>query len=362
MPTAAFRSYIEALVFGRYDPAAVAQQQTLLQALGFVANEYYHVEVMMNDTADFVGGYYYPEQNKIYLPGNGFYAFEQYIYAYEYGFALLDRNFDIYTEFCQGIADSCLAQTALATGDVTLMQEQWIETYPIDFEPEEYFNLEDPDPLFQDYWAPAYFNVYRNFAVRYGYPFVTHLYEQNGWQTINYTYRYPPETSEQVMHPEKYDAREARVLLYDPDLQPTLGEGWELVERETLGEWRSFLLLTATDYPGAIRPEDEASAAAAGWGGDTYQMFANAESGAVVLTVHWRWDTTTDREEFYTSFAASQAGRFLNGEFDGPGEGDCWMLQGAFSCLYQNNRDILWIYTTDEAALETAKSAFGQFE
>lgn len=362
MPTTEFRSYMEALVLSRYDPEAVSRQQLLLEALGFVADEYYHVEVMMNDTADFVGGYFYPEQNKIYVPGNGFYAFEQYIYAYEYSFALLERNYNLTTRFCQGNLDSCLAQTALATGDVRFMHELWLDTYPIDFEPEEFFDLEDPEPLFKQYWAPPYFNTYRNFPVRFGYPFVLHLYEQNGWQTINYTYRYPPETTEQVLHPEKYDAREARVLLYDPDLLPTLGDGWELVQRETLGEWRTYLLLVTPDYPGAIRPEEEAAEAAAGWGGDTFQMYTNPESGAVVLAVHWNWDTAADREEFFTSFTASQAGRFLSGAIDGPGEGECWQLQGAFSCVYQNNRDVLWIYTTDEEALETAKSAFGQFD
>jgi hypothetical protein len=360
-PRSKFGGYMQGIAENRFDWTALEQQKIIYRALGFVADDYNALEVAMNDLSDFVGGFYDAEEEKIVLTGAGFYGLEQYIYSYEFGFALLNRNYDIYDDYCQGLRDTCWAETALFTGDVLLTQELWLKTYPIQFNPDTYFDLEDPAPLFDDYQTPPYFDLSRNFAVTYGYPFVSQLYDDQGWQAVNSAYLSPPETSEQVIHPEKYEASEPRILLYDPDLLPGLGEGWALIERETLGEWGTYLLLAAADYPDAVRPEEDAAQAAAGWGGDNYQVYFNAEDNATVMSAHWNWDTAEDQEEFLVELVASQARRFENAEIEGPDEGVCWLLDGEFSCVYQTGRDVLWIYATDLAALEAAKAAFTQF-
>jgi hypothetical protein len=360
-PRSKFGNYMQGIAENRVDWAAVEQQQIVYRALGFVADDYNAVEVAMNDLSDFVGGFYDAEEEKIVLTGTGFYGLEQFIYSYEFGFALLNQNNDIFDNYCQVLRDTCWAETAMITGDVLLTQEMWLKTYPIQFNPDTYFDFNDPAPLFDDYQTPPYFDLSRNFAVTFGYPFVSQLYDDQGWQAVNSAYRSPPETSEQVLHPEKYEASEPRILLYDPDLLAPLGDGWTLIERETLGEWGTFLLLAATDYPDAVRQEEDAAMAAAGWGGDNYQVYFNAEDNTTVMSAHWNWDTTEDQEEFLVEFVASQARRFENAEIDGPGEGVCWLLDGEYSCVYHNGRDVLWIYATDLAALEVAKATFTQF-
>ena len=79
------------------------------------------------------------------------------------------------------------------------------------------------------------------------------------------------------------------------------------------------------------------------------------------MAVHWNWDTSSDQVEFLDSFSASQAGRFNNTEFSGPDEGTCWNEAEEYSCIYTTGRDVLWIYSNDLAALETAKDTFTQF-
>lgn len=361
MPKSKFGTFMEGVASSEIDWTGLEEKNIVYRALGFVADDYNPIQVRMNDLSDFVGGRYDADQNKIFLTGTGFYGMEKYIYSFEFGFALLNENYDIYTNYCQGIRDACQAESALVTGDVFLTQEMWLQTYPIQFNSSTYFDLDNPAPLFADDFAPPYFAARRNFGVIFGYPFVSHLYDSDGWQSVNYTYRYPPETTEQVIHPEKYDTREDRVLLYDPDLISYLGEGWELVERETLGEWDTYLLLAAPDYPAAVRPAAEAAEAAAGWGGDTYQVYFHPENDITVMSVHWNWDTSDDLDQFLASFEASQAGRFQDSVFEGPDEGVCWMLDNQYSCFYQVGRDVLWVFSTDLAALEAAKIAFTQF-
>lgn len=360
LPRPRFQTYLEGMINEDTDWQVESKQKIVQRAFGFIIDDYSQLNVYVNDRADFAGGVFEADQNRIVLAGTGFYDLEKYAYAYQYGLAMLDENFDIYDQFCQGGKDACLAESALISGDIHFTQQLWMQTYPSQFKPEEYFNLAAPEPYFRSS-APAYFNARRNFALTYGVPFAAHLYDTNGWKTINYTYRYPPETSEQVIHPEKYDTREKRILLYDPNLLASLGEGWELVERETLGEWITYLLLTVPDYQAAIRPDEEAASAAAGWGGDTYQVFYNQESDAALLAAHWIWDTADDHAEFLESFTASQAGRFQDSVFAGPDEGTCWNVGEQYSCLYVTGRDILWIFSDDLTALENAKEAFTQF-
>jgi hypothetical protein len=355
-----FQSYMAGKVNEETDWEAEEKQKIVQRALGFVIGDYNQALVLINDRSDYFGGAFEVEGNRIVLAGTGFYDLEKYAYAYEYGLAILNDNYDIFEEFCQGGFDACLAESALFTGDAALTQKLWLQTYQGQFKPDNYFNLTDPAPYFGGSGV-AFFNARRNFALTYGHAFVAHLYDNNGWQTINYTYRFPPETSEQVIHPEKYDIREKRVLLYDPNLVTSLGEGWELIEQEILGEWMTYLLLTAPDYQAAVRSEAEAAAAAAGWGGDTYQVLFNQESGKTMLAVHWNWDSADDLTEFIDSFSASQAGRFQNSVFSGPGEGTCWNMGEQYSCLYSAGRDVLWIYSDDLTALENAKNTFTQF-
>ena len=98
----------------------------------------------------------------------------------------------------------------------------------------------------------------------------------------------PPESTEQVLHPERFFAREAprRVV---PLFAPPAGA--RLLSEGTLGE----LLLRSLLEPGA-------ESAAEGWGGDGWRLYG---SGARTLLL-WRseWDTPADAREFETALRA----------------------------------------------------------
>jgi hypothetical protein len=93
---------------------------------------------------------------------------------------------------------------------------------------------------------------------------------------------------EQVMHPEKYLARERPLAVPLPALR--LGAGWKRVARGTIGEFDTReLLRLGVDVASA-------SAAAAGWGGGSYELWNRGS--AHVMLVRWRWDTPADAREF----------------------------------------------------------------
>ncbi|HVQ35309.1 MAG TPA: hypothetical protein VMT33_04810 [Candidatus Bathyarchaeia archaeon] len=120
-----------------------------------------------------------------------------------------------------------------------------------------------------------------------------------------------PRSSEQILHPEKYwdpSKRDEPLPVAIPDCAPVLGSGWTRAGRGVLGE------LTIGGLVGAEAPRsrDERAMvsaalwtdkAAAGWGGDRFELWTKGDEAAVVLLT--RWDTPADAIEFATALRAS---------------------------------------------------------
>jgi hypothetical protein len=346
--------------------AGLSDEGRILAALGFIDPGFDITEPKANDIVDYIGGFYVPEDNKINVLGTGFYGIEKYIYAHEYAHALQDQHFDLtslgtYPE-CVKPEQTCLAIRALVEGEADLIQALWLDQFPPEFELNDITRFNPPSQLFQENEPPPpYFGMSSMFPYLLGYEFVYYLYQQGGWDAVNYAYSNLPTTTEQILHPEKYVDGEGPVVVNDLPLSGILSPEWRLLKQEVLGEWESFLLLAYGSDEVAQLADEIAFIAVEGWEGDTYQVYYNGETDQTLLTAHWIWETATDANEFYTALKNSLAGRFRNAAIDGPGNGDCWLYEGIFSCIYKNSSDVLWLYAPDFTLLEKMKGQFPQF-
>jgi hypothetical protein len=113
----------------------------------------------------------------------------------------------------------------------------------------------------------------------------------------------PPESTEQVLHPERYlDARDRPVRL---ELGASLLEpdGFTLVAADTLGEMGIRILA------GRSLPKEKAEQVAAGWGGDRLAAFARGQDLVIVwLTA---WDSEADAVEFADAFRVIEPSALL---------------------------------------------------
>jgi len=346
--------------------AQLETEEIVLRALGFINDTYDLTLATINSRADALGGFYDPTLNKIYLVGEDFQGVEQYIYAHEYAHTLQDANFDLNSlglyPTCTKPSQACLAIRALVEGEATLVDQQWLEQYPPEVGSEEISNYEPPARLFQDGAEPAYFAMNTSFAVDYGLSFVNYLYENGGWKAVNRAYGVLPETTEQVLHPTKYQQRELPLYLNHPDLSPVFRNDWEFIRSDSLGEWGTYLLLAYNDFTDARRPVQEARVAAEGWGADEFRVYHNSATNKVFLSAYWIWDTPADINQFYTSLLPYVSTRFGSNVVDGPGEeGVCWSYVGQISCLYKNDTGVLWLYSDDQEILAAAKERFTKF-
>ena len=132
------------------------------------------------------------------------------------------------------------------------------------------------------------------FRYRDGARFVEAVRRAGGERGVNELFRRPPASTEQILHPEKYEANEApREVVFD-ESRLTAG-GWSMNASTPLGEIGVRGLLMAGV------PFAEAARAAAGWGGDRAYLFE--KTGSAPLFV-WQtvWDRPADAEEFFASY------------------------------------------------------------
>ena len=100
----------------------------------------------------------------------------------------------------------------------------------------------------------------------------------------------PPQSTEQVLHPERFARHEAPERPRLPSPRDALGAGYELLHEDTLGE------LEMRVYFGAAAQEAAAQHAAQGWGGDRLYAYRGADQKVAIvwLTI---WDDEREARE-----------------------------------------------------------------
>ena len=132
------------------------------------------------------------------------------------------------------------------------------------------------------------------FRYREGARFVEAVRRSRGERGVDALFERPPASTEQILHPEKYEANEQprEVQLNE---EAFAAGGWQSVTSTPLGEVgvRGLLMAGVT--------ERDATRAANGWGGDRAYLFER--TGGTPLFV-WKtiWDTQSDAEEFFSAY------------------------------------------------------------
>jgi hypothetical protein len=139
-------------------------------------------------------------------------------------------------------------------------------------------------PFIRDMFLSPYLN---------GQAFVRTLMNEGGQSALDAAFADPPQSTEQILHPEKYPDDEPQAVQV-PDLQEELGSGWQALDVQDVGEgWLVRLLRLEL-------PASDAGDAAAGWDGGQYRAWSRGPATAVVLDTVW--DSDDEAAEFAQSF------------------------------------------------------------
>jgi hypothetical protein len=174
------------------------------------------------------------------------------------------------------------------------------------------------------------------FPYRYGVEFVKTLYEQGGgWKAVDEAYMNPPNTTEQVMHPEKYFAQETTQAVE----APAISGDWNLTKTERYGEYFILVMLEKWISSG------DAERAAEGWGGDNLTFYERDDE--YLFTWNIVWDSMDDANEFYSAFQEMMDRTSAKEE-----DGNYWFAFGRYISIQWNENSTLIVSSDSEATVQ----------
>lgn len=286
-----------------------ATQKTLLK-LGLVSKDFRLRDFVVKLLREQVAGYYEPKTKEFYLAAWLPLSEQKKVIAHELVHALQDQHFNLrrFERWPKGDADAELALHALVEGEATLIMIQY------DFEQQGMRldmtkvgpltdrllegDTEDKDPAYPVLSAaPKVLRENLQFPYIYGAGFVQAVLKSSSWRGLDNAYEVLPASTEQIMHPERFLARDNPVKIEMPDLGAAFGQDWKQSDADVNGEFGYQVILSE------FIPKRAARLAANGWGGDRYALYENKATGAAALIEYTAWDSASDAKEFFDAYS-----------------------------------------------------------
>jgi hypothetical protein len=261
---------VEAYVKRETPANFIEGQGAILKLLGMVPQDFDYLAANIALMKAQLAGYYDPARQAMVLATDLGKEEEDATLLHELVHALQDQNFELGDRLKQAPmkGDQLAALHTLAEGDATsamlgetlraqgydinqLSNEMLAERMRQDFSTQ---NPEVPAVIKRAALAP-YLD---------GLTFVNELRRSGGWKLVNQTWADPPQSTEQLLHPEKHAAKEKWRSFASPEAPKA---GCELVYEDVIGE--QGLKIVFEEW---VSPPD-AEAAAEGWDGDRVSVF-----------------------------------------------------------------------------------------
>ena len=285
-------------------PAEMHAAEVLLKAFGLAPKEFAYRSFLIKLLTEQVAGYYDPKAQQFYLADWIELEGQKPVMAHELTHALQDQHFNLkrFEKWPKGEADSELAVHALIEGDATLAMTLYMYKNPL-VALRAIAAQEIATEQFKQ--APRALRESLLFPYEEGSAWATQLYRRGGWKMVSAAFSTLPQSTEQILHAEKYFAYEAPRKLTLPDFKLVLGPTWKRIDSDVNGEWGFYLILDEF-----LNDATESQRAAAGWGGDRFAIYETGKPDEVFVAQLTAWDTALDATEFFEAYAKRTIKRY----------------------------------------------------
>src|SRR6266581_3350126 len=222
------RAEIERTLIKNLDEDMTAAQahasEVALRKLGLAPADFQYRALMIRLLTEQVAGYYDPKTQQFHLADWIDLDGQKPIMAHELTHALQDQHFNLlrFEHWPKGDSDAELAAHALIEGDATPAMALYVANNPLRalafLKSLGATGMASPE-LDK---APRALRETLLFTYQEGINWVSALYKRGGWNEVSQAFTTLPQSTEQILHPEKYFAHEAPVMVTLPDIAPAL--------------------------------------------------------------------------------------------------------------------------------------------
>lgn len=305
------RADIERMVIKNLDndttPAEMHAAEVLLKVFGLAPKSFEYRSFLIKLLTEQVAGYYDPKAQQFYLADWIDLDGQKPVMAHELVHALQDQHFNLkrFEKWPKGDSDAELAAHALIEGDATLAMTLYLIKNPL--VASAFIRSLDAQQAASEEFnqAPRALKESLLFPYEQGSTFARQLYRRGGWEMVSQAFTKLPQSTEQILHAEKYFTYEPPQKLVLPEFKTILGPGWKRIDNDVNGEWGCYLILNEF-----LNNANESKRAAGGWGGDRFALYETGRADEVFIAQLTSWDTALDAEEFFDAYAKRTASRY----------------------------------------------------
>jgi hypothetical protein len=289
-------------------PAELRASELTYKKLGLLPADFKLHPFLVALLAEQVAGYYDPKAREFFLADWIELDAQKPVMAHELTHALQDQHFNLrrFERWPKHDSDAQAAAHALVEGDAMLVMTQYIGRNParqLAMLKSLVLGSGGSTEVYDR--APRVLRETLVFPYTHGASWASQVYQRGGWELISASYKKLPQSTEQILHPEKYFAGEAPRRVQLRDISATLGRGWRMADQDVNGEWGYHLILDEF-----LKARDASQLATAGWGGDRYALFTGPRPGDALLAQKSVWDTEQDAREFFDAYARRTTARY----------------------------------------------------
>ena len=340
------------------DREEILTTQQFYATLGMIDQDEDLYELLLGLYTEIVLGFYDAEVETLYVVTDTpeFGPQDALTYSHELVHGLQQQHFDIHSIFesLDDNSDRKRAFRALVEGDASISERLYFINHLDEEEQAEAQRALGSLSIETLRAAPHVIQRTNAFPYLEGFNFVLALLQADGgWRMINQAFENLPESTEQILHPEKFFARESPVAVTLPDIADVLGEDWTQIREDTVGE---FLLLA---YLETGVPRQQAAAAAEGWGGDRFTLY-KGPGGQNLLVSRIAWDDESHAQEFFDAFREFMAANNedeWNAVVEGEESKQIIEVEGQSIYLGIDTIETLMIFAPDTKTLQTVREA-----
>lgn len=329
------RAEIERMIIKNLDaettPAEMHAAEAVLRVFGLAPKDFAYRSFLIKLLTEQVAGYYDPKAQQFYLADWIELEGQKPVMAHELTHALQDQHFNLkrFENWPKGDSDAELAAHALIEGDATLAMTLYMAKNPLVALAfiRSLGALEAASEQFKQ--APRAIRESLLFPYEEGSAWATQLYKRGGWKMVSQAFSKLPQSTEQILHAEKYFSYEAPQKLTLPDFRSALGPSWKRIDYDVNGEWGYYLVLDEF-----LNDATESKRAAAGWSGDRFALYETGKPDEYFVAQLTAWDTPLDAREFFDAYAKRTSKRYpVAKESKGPGDHIGWQTPGGAVAL-----------------------------
>ncbi|HKE22062.1 MAG TPA: hypothetical protein VKB88_06705 [Bryobacteraceae bacterium] len=286
-------------------PEEIRAEELTLKKFGLVPQDFDLAKSTVDLLTEQAAAFYDFDRKKLFITETTSGESQEPVLAHELSHALADQSFNLgkYTRQGRNSDDGSTARLAVMEGQATWLMTEYMARQTgttLVGHPEMAQTMAGMSeseggsqfPVFDN--APLYLRLSLVFPYTKGMMFQNALVEREGKEAFTEPFRRPPVSTQQILHPEKYEEAERPIEPPLPDAH--LPHGYKGLVGGMMGELEHHILLE--QYLG----KEQERAIAPHWRGSVFELRENKKEGRVVLLYAAEWDSEEIARRYFTAY------------------------------------------------------------